>query len=108
MYIRPMRPFGGSFFARYAISQSMAFLSMHIGSGPGVAGLSPMQVNSLLPGRTVRMAPLASMATMVASAATLAGPARMALWIIASSAGIALVSAAAIAAWSWWAAGGGG
>ena len=59
----------------------MALASMHMGSGPGVAGLSGMQVNALVPRRRVRIVPSASMETMVAEAATADGAARIALSI---------------------------
>src|SRR5438270_10433333 len=53
--------------------------SMHIGSGPGVAGLSGMQVKLLVPLRTVRILPPSSMATIVACLPTLGGAADSAL-----------------------------
>jgi hypothetical protein len=54
---------------------------MHIGSGPGVVGLSGKHVNPLLPWRKVRIVPSLSMVTIVADALTLPGAAFMALWI---------------------------
>src|SRR5437867_3272905 len=62
---------------------------MHIGSGPGVAGLSGMQVKAFVPLRSVRIVPFASMATMVAPPATLAGAAVIALAIICAFVGAA-------------------
>src|SRR6185437_15896323 len=77
-------PAGGGLCAMYAASQAHAFLSAHIGSGPGVAGLSGMQVNAFVPLRSVRI---------VAFFATLAGAARIALAISSASVG-AFLSAA--------------
>src|SRR5690348_3823766 len=54
---------------------------MHIGSGPGVVGLSGMQVKLPVPWRTVRMVPSGPMTTMVAIAATDLGAAVIALEI---------------------------
>src|ERR1700688_3337272 len=70
----------------------MAFLSMHMGSGPGVAGLSGMQVNPLLPLRSVRILPSASIVTMVAFLPTPAGAAFMALLIRSASLGAVFLS----------------
>src|SRR4051794_39872763 len=85
MYIRPTVFAGGVPWLIQAIAQAVAFASMHIGSGPGVVGLSAMQVKPLLPRRTVRIAPWAPIATMVASRATAAGAADIALRIKAAS-----------------------
>ena len=63
---------------------------MHIGSGPGVVGLSAMQVKPLLPLRTVRNVPSGCGATTVASADTLAGAACIALAMSSASEGVAL------------------
>src|SRR5690349_9763699 len=57
---------------------------MHIGSGPGVAGLSAMQVKPLSPRRIVRIDPSRPTATIVAPRATAAGAADMALRISAA------------------------
>jgi len=51
----------------YACIHPSEFLSQHIGSGPGVSGLSGMQVKGLVPSRSVRIPPSAVMATMVAA-----------------------------------------
>src|SRR5205085_2737838 len=67
----------------------MALASMHMGSGPGVAGLSGMQVNPFFPSRSVRIFPPASIATTVAPLATLAGAAFMALAMSSASLGFA-------------------
>src|SRR5207344_2389501 len=75
MYMRPTLPAGGVLCSTHAMTQSAAFLSKHMGSGPGVAGLSGMQVKPFVPLRRVRIFPWASMATMVAPFATLAGAA---------------------------------
>src|ERR1700692_1345856 len=72
----------------------MAFLSMHMGSGPGVAGLSGIHVNSLVPLRSVRILPWASIVTMVAFLATPAGAALMALFIRSASLGAGFLSSA--------------
>src|SRR5690348_4210510 len=87
MYMNPTLPAGGFLCSIQAFTHSMAFASMHIGSGPGVCGLSGMQVNPLLPLRNVRIWWLASMATMVASLATFAGAACMALAMSEASLG---------------------
>src|SRR6266403_5168577 len=81
MYMNPIFPAGGVLWFRYASIQSPAFLSQHIGSGPGVAGLSGMHVKPLVPLRTVRIPPLASGATIVAFSATFFGAAFIALAI---------------------------
>src|SRR2546423_3982451 len=57
----------------------MAFVSRHIGSGPGVVGLSGMHVTAFVPLRRVRIEPSAPMATIVAPFETLAGAAFIAL-----------------------------
>src|SRR6478736_6178994 len=79
MYMKPTLPAGGAFFSTHAMTQSTDCLSMHMGSGPGVAGLSGMQVKPLVPLRSVRILPSASMTMTVASFATLAGAAFIAL-----------------------------
>src|SRR5436853_6611029 len=94
MYMKPTLPAGGAFFSTHAMTQSTEFLSMHIGSGPGVAGLSGMQVNPLVPLRSVRILPSASIAMMVASFATLAGAAFIALAMSSLSPGPFFASAA--------------
>src|SRR4249919_4083273 len=81
MYIRPILPLAGGLCPTQAPAQSIAAASMHIGSGPGVAGLSAMQVKPLLPARTVRMLPSGCIATMVAPPATFPGAACIALSI---------------------------
>ncbi len=65
--------------------QSPAFLSQHIGSGPGVAGLSGIQVKPLVPLRSVRIPPFGLGATIVALSATFLGAAFMALATSSSS-----------------------
>src|SRR5262245_42058466 len=67
---------------------------MHIGSGPGVSGLSAMQVKPFFPGLTVRILPSACIATTVAPSETLAGAAVIALAMIPSSVAAAGLSAA--------------
>src|SRR2546428_482417 len=68
---------------------------MHIGSGPGVVGLSGIHVNPFVPLRRVRMLPSDSIATTVAPFATLAGAAFMALAIRLASLGFAAFLSAA-------------
>src|SRR3989344_4004179 len=94
MYMKPTFPGVGFLCPTHAWTQSMAFLSMHMGSGPGVAGLSGMQVKPFFPSRSVRILPSASMATMVAPFETLAGAADMALAISCLSVGAFLTPAA--------------
>src|SRR5215469_10129414 len=65
---------------------------MHIGSGPGVAGLSGMQVKLFVPLRKVRIFPSAPMATIVACFPTLAGAADSALAMSSASVGTALAA----------------
>src|SRR3989344_4978908 len=87
MYMKPILPGTGGLCAIHAWTQSMAFLSMHMGSGPGVAGLSGMQVKPFVPWRRVRIFPSASIATMVAPFAIFAGAAAIALAINCLSVG---------------------
>src|SRR5271166_2673012 len=96
IYINPTFPAGGVLWFRYASIQSPAFLSQHIGSGPGVSGLSGMQVKPLDPLRSVRIPPFGSGATMVAFSATFFGAAFMALAISSSSVGADLAASAAM------------
>src|SRR5690348_5972171 len=95
MYMKPTLPLAGVLCPIHAPAHSNAFLSMHIGSDPGVAGESGMQVQPLRPSRKVRILPSAPIATMVASFATAAGAARWALAINWASLG-ALVFAAVV------------
>jgi hypothetical protein len=67
---------------------------MHIGLGPRVAGESGMQVQPLVPARSVRILPSGSIATMVAAFATPGGAAVIALAINCSSVIGAVASAA--------------
>src|SRR4029077_8885358 len=97
MYMKPTLFDGGGLCPTQASIHSIAFLSAHIGSGPGVAGLSGMQVNPLLPLRSVCM-PLSSMVTTVAPLATLAGAAPVALAMSWASLGAFLAGAAFSAA----------
>src|SRR5438105_14497077 len=76
----------------------MAAGSMHIGSGPGVAGLSGMQVKLLVPLRTVRILPPSSMATIVACLPTLGGAADSALAMSCASVGPGFAGASAASA----------
>src|SRR4051812_16728132 len=86
MYINPTLPLGGGLWPTHASTHSIALLSAHIGSGPGVAGLSAMHVNALVPLRTVCM-PLSSIVTTVAPFETAAGAALSALAISCFSLG---------------------
>src|SRR3984893_3407559 len=85
MYMKPTLFFGGSFLFSQASTHSIAFRSAHIGSGPGVLGLSAMQVNWLLPWRTTRIFPSESTSMIVASFPIACGAADMALLMISSS-----------------------
>src|SRR5580704_2597589 len=89
----PTLPAVGVLWPTQAWTHSIALASAHIGSGPGVAGLSGMQVKPLVPLRSVRILPSASIATMVAFLPTAAGAALMALLISSASLGAALTAA---------------
>src|SRR5262245_60982786 len=80
-----MAPGGGGLLLIHAFAHSMPGLSRHIGSLPGLMGLSGIQVNGPLPSRSTRILPCSSMAMMVASLATAFGAADMALAIISAS-----------------------
>src|SRR4051794_20344433 len=81
MYMTPGTPSVGGFLPIHAVAQAAAFLSMHIGSGPGVVGLSGMQVQPFLPWRKVFTEPSACASTMVVSFEMEAGAAAIALSI---------------------------
>src|SRR5438045_267776 len=81
MYMSPTLPAGGGLWPIHAPAHASADPSMHIGSGPGVVGLSAMQVKPLVPARTVLMVPSGCAATTVAPPETFAGAARIALWM---------------------------
>src|SRR5208282_3473592 len=98
IYINPTFPAGGVLWFRYASIQSPAFLSQHIGSGPGVSGLSGMHVKPFVPLRRVRIPPFGSGATTVAFSATFLGAAFMALAINSSSVGADLAPSP-VASW---------
>src|SRR3954447_24980186 len=83
--MNPTFPAGGSFWPIHAVAHSSAFSSMHIGSGPGVVGLSGMHVKLLVPFRSVLTLPWAVAAMMLAALATLGGAAVSALSISLSS-----------------------
>src|SRR3984893_2033127 len=83
--MKPTLFFGGSFLFSQASTHSIAFRSAHIGSGPGVLGLSAMQVNWLLPWRTTRIFPSEPTSMIVASFPIACGAADMALLMISSS-----------------------
>src|SRR5437660_12764531 len=85
MYMKPTLFFGGSFLFSQASTHSIAFRSTHIGSGPGVLGLSAMQVNWLLPWRTTRILPSEPTSMIVAPCPIAGGAADMALLMISSS-----------------------
>src|SRR5512132_671359 len=93
--MNPTFPVSGALCDIHAPAHAIAFLSRHIGSGPGVAGLSGMHVKLLVPARSVRMVPSAAMLTIVAFFETDAGAALMALAMSCSSvcAAIGFVSA---------------
>src|SRR5262245_66353477 len=85
MYMKPTLFFGGSFLFSQASTHSIALRSAHIGSGPGVFGLSAMQVNWLPPWRTTRIFPSLPTSMIVAPLLIASGAADMALFIICSS-----------------------
>src|SRR5690348_3599247 len=78
MYSKPTLS-AGWVWAMYARFHSQAFGSAHMGSGPGVAGSSGMQVQPLVPCFKVRILPSAAMTTTVASRAMDGGAADWAL-----------------------------
>src|SRR5262249_8241667 len=80
MYMKPTLFFGGSFLFSQASTHSIALRSAHIGSGPGVLGLSAMQVNWLLPWRTTRIFPSLPTSMIVAPLPIASGAADMALF----------------------------
>src|SRR6478672_7100107 len=98
MYIRPTLPVGGGLWPIHAPAHCIADWSMHIGSGPGVVGLSAMQVKPLVPGRTVRKVPSGCGATTAAPAATLGGAACIALAMRSASDGAGLADGSALSA----------
>src|SRR5215469_943545 len=97
MYMNPTLPGVGGLWPIQAPAHSIAFLSRHIGSGPGVVGLSGMQVQPLVPCRIVRILPSASIATMVAFLLIDCGAALIALLMSSASVGPAFLSLAAFA-----------
>ncbi len=98
MYIRPTFPAGGLVCVSQACTHSIELASTHIGSGPGVAGLSGMHVNPFVPLRRVRILPSASIVTIVAAFPTFAGAADVALAINCSSVIAGLWGVAAVLA----------
>src|SRR5690348_6831252 len=80
-----MTPAGGVVLLIQALAHCMPPSSRHIGSLPGLFGLSGMQVKLFLPLRRVFICMLSSMTTMVASLATAGGAADMAFLIRAAS-----------------------
>src|ERR1043165_9886467 len=85
MYMKPTLPASGALCDIQAPAHSIAFLSMHIGSGPGVVGLSGMHVQPFVPSRSVRILPSALMSITVAFFAIDIGAADIALAISAAS-----------------------
>src|SRR5918993_1207720 len=85
MYMKPTLLGGGVCFVSHVCIQAMAFSSPHIGSGPGVTGLSAIHVKLLVPLRTVRILPSADASITVASLPIADGAADMALLISTSS-----------------------
>src|SRR3546814_221331 len=79
MYISPTLLAGGVLCAIHASAHLSALASMHIGSLPGVLGLSGMQVQPFLPSRSTLIVPSGLAATMTAPSAIVAGAAAMAL-----------------------------
>src|ERR1700730_10578224 len=85
MYMKPTLLLGGSFLFSQASIHSIAFRSAHIGSGPGVLGLSAMHVNWLLPFRPIRIFPSDPTSMIVAPFPIASGAADMALLMSSSS-----------------------
>src|SRR4051812_21734159 len=85
MYMKPILPAGGVLCPAMACMNSMELESMHMGSGPGVVGLSGMQVKPFVPLRTVRMLPSGFITTMVACELTFEGAAAAALLMMSAS-----------------------
>src|SRR5436190_13051856 len=79
--MKPTLSAGGSLWPIHASAHLSALASMHIGSAPGVLGLSGMQVQPFLPLRRTFIVPSGWAATIVASLAIAAGAATMALSI---------------------------
>src|SRR5262249_4375948 len=98
MYMNPTFPVGGVLWFIQASAHAPALASMHIGSGPGVPGLSGMHVQPFVPLRIVTILPSAVMLTIAAFFATLIGAALMALLMRSASLGAALGLSAANAA----------
>src|SRR5690348_17924935 len=95
MYMTPTAPCGGGLWWIQASAHFIAFASMHMGSGPGVAGLSGMQVQPLLPLRSTFELPFASTVTIDALWAIDEGAADSALWTGSLGAAALLFAAAA-------------
>src|ERR1700688_2410570 len=95
MYMNPTFPAAGAVCETQACAHSSAAGSMHMGVGPGTSGLVGMQVKALVPLRSVRILPSASMATMVAWLPTFGGAADSALAMSSASVGAALAGAGA-------------
>ena len=82
--MKATRPLAGAWWFIQAIAQSRPAASIHMGSGPGVVGLSGIQVNPFDPLRKVTLLPSGSIATTVAASATALGAASNARRIRAS------------------------
>src|SRR5690242_5400100 len=102
MYISAALPAGGGCFFSMASIHAMPLASVHIGSGPGVAGLSGRQVKPLVPARSSFIEPSAPMSMIIAPLPTASGAALIALAILPASsvgaAAIAIVSAGFVSA----------
>src|SRR5690349_1346494 len=83
--MKPTLLVGGDLWSTYAWIHSIALASPHIGSGPGVSGLSAMHVKPLVPLRTTRTLPSLPIAMTVEFFATASGAADIALLMISSS-----------------------
>src|ERR1700676_4989528 len=97
MYMKPTL-LGGGPLVIHACAHSIAFVSRHIGSGPGVVGLSGMHVKPFVPLRTTRAVPSLFITMIVAASATGFGAADIALAMMASSAPWARLCVTPIAA----------
>src|SRR5258706_2410125 len=89
----PTFPPGGVAWVNMAWTQSIAALSMHIGSGPGVLGASGMQVKPFVPGRSERIVPSAAAAMTAACLETPAGAAGSALLVECATVGFGAAAA---------------
>src|SRR5680860_1257330 len=84
MYAVPTCPTCGAVLAMYAPNHACQALSAHIGSGPGVFGLSGIHSQPFVPARSSVIEPSAPISMIVALEATASGAALMAFAIFPS------------------------